>query len=103
MTFHYDFYHPDLYKTTEKERDLKGGSNRLLTFVWYLNEVEKGGWTSFPRAHRTQNLEDKTIRSLKSCKQKSDTHVKPKLGSVVLFYNLYPDGDVNPHSLHGAT
>eukprot|EP00494_Astrolonche_serrata_P027788 UN28052 len=36
--FHYDFFHHDLYKEdTMESHNTRGNTNRLATFIWYLN------------------------------------------------------------------
>jgi len=71
-----------------------GFKNRLSTVFWYLNEVEQGGETQFPRAggmHQPRNFE--------KCQ---GMQVKPAKGRVILFYSLLPSGDYDSMSLHGG-
>ena len=49
--------------------------------LFYLNHVEAGGDTSFPHV------------GLK---------VIPRKGTALLFYNVMPDGEIEPLSFHGA-
>ncbi|HSX13502.1 MAG TPA: 2OG-Fe(II) oxygenase, partial [Chlamydiales bacterium] len=58
------------------------GGQRVATVVMYLNSTEAGGETIFPCANIS---------------------VTPKKGDAVLFYNLKPTGEVDPHSLHGGS
>lgn len=56
--------------------------------LFYLNDVEEGGATSFPRwlnAESSQPL-----------------RVKPEAGMAVLFYNMLPDGNYDERSQHAA-
>lgn len=57
------------------------GGQRVATVVMYLNEVEEGGETIFPRVNLT---------------------VKPHKGNALLFYNCGPDGREDPKTLHGG-
>eukprot|EP00164_Ancoracysta_twista_P004057 GFYU01005444.1.p2 GENE.GFYU01005444.1~~GFYU01005444.1.p2 ORF type:complete len:410 (-),score=124.92 GFYU01005444.1:61-1290(-) len=76
---HHDWFtreqHPDRY-------DLRVGRNRFMTFLFYLNDVEEGGETLFPRA-----LDKSNAHNDKSCTN-NGLKVAPKKGRVVLFYNL---------------
>mmetsp|Transcript_51205 Transcript_51205/g.62656 ORF Transcript_51205/g.62656 Transcript_51205/m.62656 type:complete len:498 (+) Transcript_51205:54-1547(+) len=64
--------------------------NRYITFLIYLNDVEQGGYTSFPKASRKCKNDDGYFG------------VKPIKGSVAWFYDLLPDGNADPLSLHFA-
>lgn len=57
------------------------GGQRVATMILYLNDVEEGGETIFPRAK---------------------VSVKPVKGSAVLFYNCLPGGKEDPNTLHGG-
>lgn len=64
--------------------------NRYLTFLMYLNDVNGGGYTSFPKAS-------------KECKDKNGyMGVEPKQGRVAFFYDLLPDGNVDELTQHYA-
>jgi hypothetical protein len=66
-----------------------------LTVLWYLHNVTEGGETVFPReggAAQPLSMRDCTKGLL----------VKPIKGTAVIFYNMYPSGELDPHSLHGA-
>jgi prolyl 4-hydroxylase len=91
-----------------------GGSNRWATVFMYLNDVEEGGQTVFPRV---PSILDNVVeppqyaldmfapntwehRMTKECH--SQLAVPPKLGTAALFYSIGPDGQIEPASHHGA-
>lgn len=55
--------------------------DRIATFMFYMSDVEEGGWTVFPRL---------------------GVGVKPRQGSAVFWYNLLPSGKGDPRTLHSA-
>lgn len=55
--------------------------DRIATFMIYLNKVQAGGFTAFPRLGAA---------------------VKPGHGDAVFWYNLLPDGSGDINTLHGA-
>ncbi|XP_030371061.1 prolyl 4-hydroxylase subunit alpha-2-like [Scaptodrosophila lebanonensis] len=55
--------------------------NRIATVLFYLNDVEQGGATVFPRIKR---------------------HVLPRLGDALLWYNLLPSGEPDLRTRHAA-
>ena len=57
------------------------GGQREASVVMYLYDTEEGGETIFPRAKKS---------------------VAPVRGDAVLFYNLLPNGECDPMSLHGG-
>ncbi|XP_046647216.1 prolyl 4-hydroxylase subunit alpha-2-like [Daphnia pulicaria] len=61
-------------------RELQAG-DRIATFMFYLNDVERGGSTAFPRA---------------------GVAVKPVKGGAAFWYNLKRSGKPDPLTLHGA-
>lgn len=76
---HYDAWDA----ATERGRRcmIKGGQ-RMITCLLYLNDVEEGGGTSFP---------------------KLDMEVRAKKGRMVLFHNCYRGRNIrHPDSLHGG-
>ena len=64
--------------------------NRYITFLMYLHHVEKGGNTSFPKADEKCQDENGYFGN------------PPTKGSVMFFYNLFPDGNVDPKTQHYA-
>eukprot|EP00542_Grammatophora_oceanica_P003309 CAMPEP_0194057996 /NCGR_PEP_ID=MMETSP0009_2-20130614/64916_1 /TAXON_ID=210454 /ORGANISM="Grammatophora oceanica, Strain CCMP 410" /LENGTH=320 /DNA_ID=CAMNT_0038707963 /DNA_START=195 /DNA_END=1157 /DNA_ORIENTATION=+ len=78
-TPHHDFSIPAV---------VDGQPMRFATILFYLNEPEKGGETTFPRW-----LNAETRDRLK---------VKPEVGKAILFYNLLPDGNMDDRSQHSA-
>ena len=77
---HYDAY--DL-STAKGQRCCRRGGQRLVTGLVYLNEVEEGGATAFP---------------------KLDIRVEAKPGRMVLFHNTGEDtSKAHPESLHAGT
>ena len=89
QVLHYDVeeeYQPHM-DTFEQDTDLGraflgNSGQRIITVLGYLNDVEKGGETSFPNI---------------------DKIVKPKKGKVVVFQNCHA-GSTSPNkgALHGA-
>ncbi len=77
---HFDAYDLD---TDKGRRCCKYGGQRLVTCLVYLNDVEEGGGTRFP---------------------KLDVEVSPRAGRMVIFHNVAPGDYSRPHpaSLHGG-
>ncbi len=74
-------YKPHFDAFPQGAPDLAHGGNRILTVIFYLNNVIKGGGTAFPEAGLT---------------------VEPLLGTGVVFRSLRNDGSVDPFSLHAG-
>jgi prolyl 4-hydroxylase len=73
--------HHDFFYTTEAywpEQDRIGGQ-RTWTAMIFLNEVESGGQTQFPKAN---------------------VRVTPRTGNLLIWNNLDAFGEPNPYSLH---
>lgn len=69
--------HYDFFSSTSKAAT----NNRISTLVMYLNDVEEGGETYFP---------------------KIDFSVSPQKGTAVYFEYFYTDKNVNELTLHGG-
>jgi len=87
-----------------------GHADRLATLFWYLNEVAEGGHTVFPK-HGQPVCEPNGRGQRSGCKGSSEPstkrcdiglQVKPKKGSVILWYNFHPDGTGDQNSVHGG-
>jgi len=75
---HYDFFEP---ATEEEKRNLEGPGNRMATWLFYLNDVEQGGATYFP---------------------KLDLAIHPRPGQALLFSYLGADGKLDYRSEHAG-
>lgn len=113
-----EFYntHPDYFSSrSDPDFDFNpysGGSNRFATVFMYINDVEEGGCTVFPKvdspnptepSQEEQALFDKgslEYSMLWNCHTK--LAVPPKQGTAALFYSVTPDGRVDPMAYHGA-
>ncbi|WP_417465514.1 2OG-Fe(II) oxygenase [Kordiimonas sp.] len=76
---HFDSFDPS---TPAGERNMKGGGQRLITVLGYLNVVAKGGSTDFP---------------------KLNISVPAEMGKLLVFHNCLPGTtDRHPLSLHAG-
>lgn len=76
---HYDGWDHD-YTINKNLKHLKRGGQRLFTALCYLNDVEEGGGTSFPKL----NIE-----------------ISPKMGKLLVFQNVYRNTNIkHDGSLH---
>lgn len=75
---HHDFFFPNV---ESHQRYLGKQGNRTWTFMVYLNDVSKGGGTSFLAIEHS---------------------VLPKMGLAVVWNNRYPDGKLNHDTLHAG-
>ena len=84
---HLDYFDPKLYG--------KQSTNRAITVFLYLSTVEEGGYTQFPRADGKPPTWD-----FKSCV--AGLKVRPVKGTIAFFYDMKPNGEYDPYSLHGG-
>lgn len=75
---HADYYDP---KHPGSATGLEQGGQRVATFLAYLNDVDGGGDTAFP---------------------KTGLSVPPRAGTGILFFNCTPDGEPDPLTLHAG-
>ncbi|SEO59295.1 prolyl 4-hydroxylase [Luteibacter sp. UNC138MFCol5.1] len=75
---HYDYFPPD---DPGSRAHLASGGQRVSTLIMYLNDVEAGGETIFPRI---------------------DFSYVPRLGQALYFEYTTPEGALDPLSLHGG-
>ena len=69
--------------TKEEQNNWFPGGQRIVTALAYLNDVEEGGATDFP---------------------KINVSVKPNKGDVVVFHNcIEGTTEINPQALHGGS
>lgn len=76
---HYDYFDPAL---PGNDKVLAMGGQRMATLVMYLNDVEAGGSTVFPKV---------------------GLDVLPRRGSAVYFAYATPDGQLDARTLHGGS
>ena len=75
--------HTDYFEkgTSSYKQHASRYGNRTWTFMVYLNDVERGGGTFFSKLNK---------------------RFYPKQGMAILWNNLYPNGTVNPDTLHAG-
>jgi len=95
-TQHYDSH----YDTFDPKDFGKQFSQRIATFLIFLEAPEEGGETVFKR--EGEDFGNRTIADWRSCSDGLGVKVKPKQGDAVLFWSTTPDLELDPHSLHGA-
>ncbi|KAH6838157.1 2-oxoglutarate and oxygenase superfamily protein [Perilla frutescens var. hirtella] len=85
---HYDAFNPAEYGPQK--------SQRVASFLLYLSDVEEGGETMFP-LENGQNMDSNY--DFGKC---LGLKVKPQRGDGLLFYSVFPNGTIDPTSLHGS-
>ncbi|KAL6573021.1 putative prolyl 4-hydroxylase 9 [Orobanche hederae] len=85
---HYDAFNPVEYGPQK--------SQRVASFLLYLSDVKEGGETMFP-FENGENMDDSY--DFRKC---IGLKVKPRRGGGLLFYSLFPNGTIDPTSLHGS-
>ncbi|KAK9285429.1 hypothetical protein L1049_024622 [Liquidambar formosana] len=68
----------------------------VASFLLYLSDVEEGGETMFPFEN---GLDVDVNYDYRKC---IGLKVKPRQGDGLLFYSLFPNGTIDPTSLHGS-
>eukprot|EP00759_Apiculatamorpha_spiralis_P008847 PhF_6_TR15686/c0_g1_i1/m.24397/K00472/P4HA; prolyl 4-hydroxylase len=84
---HHDYFDPAYYGVQ--------ATNRAVTNFYYLNTVEEGGETWFPRA----NIGPAPYNT-SECEK--GLFVKPRKGSLAMFFDMMPSGELDTFSLHGG-
>lgn len=75
---HYDHFLPS---QPFWEQEQRRGGQRSWTAMAYLNAVEEGGTTDFPRV---------------------DLSIPPQPGALLIWNNMKPDGTPNPNAMHAG-
>jgi len=89
---HYDTFDPESYGPQP--------SQRIISFLIYLNEWEEGGETVF-LLEGADGLARLVNINYRSCE--SGLRVKPlRTGDALLFHNIYPNQTFDKHALHGG-
>jgi prolyl 4-hydroxylase len=83
-----------------------GWKDRMITVFWYLTDVEEGGETIFPKQGQPvcppfqRHCPGSSEPDMASCD--APLKVKPKRGTVVLWYNFHPSGRGDRNALHAG-
>ncbi|XP_038881540.1 probable prolyl 4-hydroxylase 9 [Benincasa hispida] len=85
---HYDAFNPSEYGPQK--------SQRVASFLLYLTDVDEGGETMFPFENGS-NMDG--LYDFQRC---IGLKVKPRQGDGLLFYSVFPNGTIDPTSLHGS-
>ncbi|TKY70637.1 prolyl 4-hydroxylase 9 [Spatholobus suberectus] len=85
---HYDVFDPAEYGPQK--------SQRVASFLLYLTDVPEGGETMFPFENGF-NMDGSY--GFEEC---IGLRVRPRKGDGLLFYSLFPNGTIDPTSLHGS-
>eukprot|EP01114_Cavostelium_apophysatum_P013871 TRINITY_DN3456_c0_g1_i1.p1 TRINITY_DN3456_c0_g1~~TRINITY_DN3456_c0_g1_i1.p1 ORF type:complete len:335 (-),score=49.14 TRINITY_DN3456_c0_g1_i1:79-1083(-) len=73
--------HTDWFDPVTAGQHLENGGQRYASVLCFLNDVEEGGETNFPKVNLS---------------------VPPTKGAAILWYNTFSNGTVDPMSLHGG-
>ncbi|GLI68633.1 hypothetical protein VaNZ11_013003 [Volvox africanus] len=92
---HYDSH----YDTFDPKEFGPQPSQRIATVLLYLSEVLEGGETVFKKEGVTG--ENRVIEDWRNCDDGSFKYM-PRMGDAVLFWGTKPNGDIDPHALHGG-
>jgi len=84
-----------------------GHNDRMATVFWYLNDVNVGGHTIFPKHGQPicRKYEQRTCKGAYDPDMASCDHglkVTPKQGAVILWYNFHPSGRGDRNALHAG-
>lgn len=89
-----------------------GHQDRLATVFWYLNDVQHGGETIFPKhGQPICEPESRGGQHVRQCKGawdpdmascKKGLKVAPRQGTVILWYNYHPSGRGDRNALHAG-
>ena len=74
-------------------------SQRIATVLIYLSDVIEGGETVFKK--EGLGGDTRAVNDWRNCDDGSFKY-KPRKGDAVLFWGVFPDGEIDPHSLHGG-
>ncbi|XP_065120645.1 transmembrane prolyl 4-hydroxylase isoform X2 [Paramisgurnus dabryanus] len=105
--------HTWLYQGQGAHQVLQDLRKRYITVLFYLNNVEEGGETTFPvadnRTYEEASLIQNDVDLLDTRKHcdKGNLRVKPTKGTAVFWYNYLSDGrgwvgEQDEYSLHGG-
>ena len=94
--------HPDSIGSSPGPHSMQ----RIVTVLMYLNDVEEGGYTVFPRGNglnRHITRHDTEPWNLEYiCGQENVLKIAPKAGRAIFWYNHHTDLSWDQNTLHGA-
>mmetsp|Transcript_41173 Transcript_41173/g.122947 ORF Transcript_41173/g.122947 Transcript_41173/m.122947 type:complete len:322 (-) Transcript_41173:473-1438(-) len=80
-----------------------GPHNRIATFLMYLSNVTEGGETAFTRSDAEwldNDLKVAADAAGPSLCARNHIGIKPRANDALLFYSYFPNGTMDPASLH---